>query len=260
VTELQWRDAAGARAMEPALRCEAALWSPVTGIVDSHGLMRSLLGDLERAGGVLAVSSRVVGRTVGATGPHRLRVTAGEDTVTIAADRLVNAAGLQAAAVAASLDGLPPHAVPRQWRAKGHYFALSSQSPFSRLVYPAPSEAGLGIPLTLDLAGQARFGPDVEWLDDDALDDYAVDVGRRPAFEAAIRRYWPALPEGALQPAYSGIRPKLVGPGADAADFRIDGPAEHGVPGLLQLFGIESPGLTASLALAAEVAADLVAS
>lgn len=259
VTELQWRDAAAARTMEPALRCEAALWSPVTGIVDSHGLMRSLLADLERAGGVLAVSSQVVGGTVGLTRPHRLRVMAGAETVTIEADRVVNAAGLDAPAVAASLDGLPPEAIPRQWRAKGHYFSLSGRAPFSRLIYPAPSEAGLGIHLTLDLAGQARFGPDVEWLDEAAADDYAVDPARQPLFEAAIRRYWPALADGALQPAYSGIRPKLVGPGVEAADFRIDGPAEHGVPGLVQLFGIESPGLTASLALAAEVAADLMA-
>lgn len=260
VTELQWRDGAAARAMEPALRCEAALWSPVTGIVDSHGLMRSLLADLERAGGALAVSSRVVGGTVGPARPHRLKVAAGTETVTVEADRIVNAAGLQAPAVAAALDGMPPHAVPRQWRAKGHYFSLAGRAPFSRLIYPAPSEAGLGIHLTLDLGGQARFGPDVEWLDDGAADDYAVDVRRQPQFEAAVRRYWPGLADGALQPAYSGIRPKLVGPGAEAADFRVDGPAEHGIPGLLQLFGIESPGLTASLALAAEVAADLMAS
>ena len=148
------------------------------------------------------------------------------------------------------MDRFPPAAVPRQHRAKGSYFALTGKAPFSRLIYPTPVDGGLGVHLTLDLAGQARFGPDVEWLADDALIDYAVDLRRSAGFEADIRRYWPGLPDGLLQPAYSGVRPKLSGPGAPAADFMLAGPAQHGVPGVLQLFGIESPGLTASMALA----------
>jgi L-2-hydroxyglutarate oxidase LhgO len=166
---------------------------------------------------------------------------------------LVNAAGLDAQRVARAMRGFPAAAVPRRHLAKGHYFALAAKAPFTRLVYPTPVDGGLGVHLTLDLGGQARFGPDVEWIADGAAWDYAVDVARRAAFEADIRRYWPGLTEGALQPAYTGVRPKLSGRGEPAADFAIHGPETHGVGGVVQLFGIESPGLTASLAIADEV-------
>ena len=168
----------------------------------------------------------------------------------------VNATGLHAQALARSIVGLDPARVPRAWFAKGNYFALSRRSPFTRLIYPVPEPGGLGVHLTLDLAGQARFGPDVEWLDvasPDAI-DYAVDPARAVPFYAAVRRYWPGLEDGALVPAYSGVRPKLQGPGAAASDFMLQGPQAHGVPRLMNLFGIESPGLTASLAIAAAVA------
>ena len=181
----------------------------------------------------------------------------GDAPLEIEAGVLVNAAGLHAPAVARRIDGLDPALIPRAWFAKGNYYALAGRSPFTRLIYPVPEPGGLGVHLTLDLAGQARFGPDVEWLDVDAPDaiDYAVDPARSAAFYAAIRRYWPGLKDGALAPAYSGVRPKLQGPGASASDFMLQGPEAHGVGGLMNLFGIESPGLTASLAIAAEVAA-----
>jgi L-2-hydroxyglutarate oxidase LhgO len=251
VHDLQRLSADEARAMEPALACAAALWSPSTGIVDSHGLMTALLGDAENAGALLALRTPFVGAQRDGS---RWRVqTGGEAPFELATTAIVNAAGLGAQAVARAIAGVPPAAVPAQFLAKGHYFSLAARSPFTRLIYPTPVDGGLGVHLTLDLGGQARFGPDVEWLDPAATIDYAVETSRRAAFEADIRRYWPALPEGALQPAYSGVRPKLSGPGAPAADFALLGPADHGLPGLVQLFGIESPGLTASLAIADEV-------
>lgn len=257
VRTLQRLDGAAARALEPALRCEAALLSPATGIVDSHGLMLALLADVEAAGGVLALASPVQRIVLGAAADGRHRVEAA-DTV-LAARCVVNAAGLWACAVAQATEGLTTAQRPPARFAKGNYFALAGRSPFGRLIYPLPEPGGLGIHLTLDLGGQARFGPDVEWIapaTPDAI-DYRVDAGRVAAFEASIRRYWPALPDGALQPAYSGVRPKLAGPCEPPADFRIDGPAEHGVAGLVNLFGIESPGLTACLAIAQAVAAAL---
>ncbi len=251
--------AAQAVAVEPQLRCTAALWSPATGIVDSHALMLALQGDLERAGGMVALCSRVVALKGRRSGPLRVQVASPDGDVELEAGCVVNAAGLQACAVALRCEGLAAAAVPRPRFAKGSYFALSGRSPFSRLIYPAPVDAWLGVHLTLDLAGQARFGPDLQWLDDAAVDsdaggiDYAVDIGRSAGFEAAIRRYWPGLPDGALQPAYSGVRPKIHGPDEAAPDFRIDGPSVHGVAGLVNLFGIESPGLTASMSIAQHV-------
>lgn len=242
-----------ARALEPALQCVAALESPETGIVDSHGLMLALQGDLEAAGGALALCSPALGVRTG-TSAHVVAV-GGEAPMELAARVVVNAAGLWAPGLAAATQGLAPAHCPQGRHAKGNYFALAGRAPFSRLIYPVPEAAGLGVHLTLDLAGQARFGPDVQWLlagDPDAI-DYRVDPARGDAFYAEIRRYWPALPDGALQPAYSGVRPKLGGPDSPVADFVLQGPAEHGIAGLLNLFGIESPGLTASLAIADEV-------
>jgi L-2-hydroxyglutarate oxidase LhgO len=266
VAELQWLTRAQALALEPELQCVAALWSPASGIVDSHGLMTSLLGDAEAAGALLAVTSGVVGAARDGDGWRvsvREAVASGGD-FGLATNWIVNAAGLDAQAVATAMEGFPAAAIPARHLAKGHYFSLSGRAPFSRLIYPMPTDGGLGVHLTLDLGGQAKFGPDVEWIEDvtSATDsgcdlDYTVDARRADAFATEVRRYWPRLPDGALAPAYSGIRPKLSGPGTPAADFWLQGPAEHGCPGVLQLFGIESPGLTASLAIA-EAAAALV--
>ena len=268
VNELQWLTRAQALALEPELQCVAALWSPASGIVDSHGLMTSLLGDAEAAGALLAVTSGVVGAARDGDGWRvRVRTAVASDAggdFELATNWIVNAAGLDAQAVAAAMEGFPAAAIPPRHLAKGHYFSLSGRAPFSRLIYPMPTDGGLGVHLTLDLGGQAKFGPDVEWIDDvtSATDlgrdlNYTVDARRADAFAAEVRRYWPRLPDGALAPAYSGIRPKLSGPGEPAADFWLQGPADHGCAGVLQLFGIESPGLTASLAIA-EAAAALV--
>jgi L-2-hydroxyglutarate oxidase LhgO len=253
VTDLAWLDAGAARRLEPALQAVAVLHSPSTGIIDSHGLMLALLGDLEHAGGALALCSPV--EAVQCNGRGHVLAVGGEAPMEIEAGVLVNAAGLWAPAVAQASAGLPAAHRVRAGYAKGNYFSLAGRSPFSHLVYPVPNEAGLGVHLTLDLAGQARFGPDVEWIhpESPAQIDYRVDPARGEAFIDEIRRYWPGLPEGALAPAYSGVRPKLALEGELAHDFRIDGPAEHGVAGLVNLFGIESPGLTACLALADEV-------
>lgn len=250
---LQWLDAGAARALEPALNCTAALLSPDTGIVDSHGLMLALQGDLERRGGVLALKSPMLGLQCG-SGAHVVEV-GGEVPMALSARLVVNAAGLWAPALAAAMRGLPSRHVPQAFHAKGNYFSLAGPAPFSRLIYPVPEQAGLGVHLTLDLAGQARFGPDVQWLGTGSPDaiDYRVEPSRAEAFYAEIRRYWPALRDASLQPAYSGVRPKLQGPGEPAADFVLHGPADHGIDGLVNLFGIESPGLTASLAIADEV-------
>ncbi len=255
VHDLRPLSAAEARAMEPALHCEAALLSPSTGIVDSHGLMLALQGDLENAGGLLALCSPVQRIGVGqGTASHPLRVVA-EDGTELAARCVVNAAGLHAVALARRTEGLDPSRLPQAWYAKGNYFTLAGKAPFSRLIYPVPEAAGLGVHLTLDLGGQAKFGPDVQWVDD--LADLQVDPRRGEAFYAEVRRYWPALPDGALQAGYAGLRPKISGPGEPAADFLLQGPREHGVAGLVNLLGIESPGLTSSLAIAAEVRAQL---
>ncbi|MES1156533.1 MAG: NAD(P)/FAD-dependent oxidoreductase [Alphaproteobacteria bacterium] len=242
---------AEALAMEPNLNCVSAMVSPETGIVDSHGLMLALLGDLERAGGSVAFSSPLAGGAVRADGRIDLRV--GDDVLRCRA--LVNAAGLDAPRIARAIEGVPTQSIPKQTLAKGNYFGCAGKPAFSRLIYPAPVDGGLGVHLTVDLAGRMRFGPDVEWLDetDPARVDYSVDPRRADSFYAAIRRYWPALADGALTPDYSGCRPKLSGRSEGAVDFRIDGPEAHGVEGLVNLFGIESPGLTSALAIADEV-------
>ncbi|HSW18329.1 MAG TPA: NAD(P)/FAD-dependent oxidoreductase [Ramlibacter sp.] len=254
---VQWLEAHEAQALEPALRCTAALLSPTTGIVDSHGLMLALQGDLERHGGMVALGSAVDSAVLGQGGePHVVRMADGSE---LAASRLVNAASLHACLLARRFEGLAPQHVPQPFYAKGNYYSLTGRTPFSRLVYPAPADAWLGVHLTLDLGGQARFGPDLQWLDIDAPEqiDYTVDPRRADGFYAEVRRYWPDLPDGALAPSYSGVRPKIHGPDQSAPDFRIDGPELHGVPGLVNLFGIESPGLTSSLAIA-EVVEELL--
>jgi L-2-hydroxyglutarate oxidase LhgO len=232
-------------ALEPALSCVAALHSPSTGIIDSHQYMLALEGDARDAGAVFAFGSPVVGGDVMGDGIGV--VVGGAEPMTLCARSVVNCAGHDGPRVARSIAGLPGISIPRAYLCKGNYFRLAGRSPFSRLVYPIPEAAGLGVHVTLDLGGQARFGPDVEWVD--AI-DYAVDPARAERFYPAIRRYWPELPDGALVPDYSGIRPKIHAPGEAARDFVIDGAREHGVAGLVNLFGIESPGLTASLAIA----------
>jgi len=253
VDDLRALTADEARRLEPALSCVAAFHSPSTGIIDTHGLMLSLLGEAEANAAALARHASVEHGWIEDDGRITLAV-GGADPMHVTARLLVNAAGLGAQAIARALQGYPHDRIPPLYYAKGNYFSLSGRSPFSRLIYPMPEAAGLGVHLTLDLAGQARFGPDVEWID---APDYDVDPKRGDAFYAAIRTYWPDLRDGALQPAYAGVRPKIQGPGVPAADFRIDGPEAHGLPGQVHLYGIESPGLTSSLAIAEEVAARL---
>jgi L-2-hydroxyglutarate oxidase LhgO len=250
VDDVQWLDANQARALEPALRCVEALLSPSTGIVDSHGLMLSLLGAAEDRGALLALRSPLVRARVLAGGGFELDI-GGPEPMRLRAATLVNCAGLDAPALAASIDGLAREHLPRGRLCKGNYFRCIGRPAFSRLVYPLPEGAGLGVHLTLDLAGQMRFGPDVQWIE---RIDHDVDASRADAFYAAIRRWWPQLPDGALAPDYAGIRPKLGGPDEPARDFLIEGPGEHGIEGLVNLFGIESPGLTACLAIGEHVA------
>ncbi|PKQ08004.1 MAG: FAD-dependent oxidoreductase [Alphaproteobacteria bacterium HGW-Alphaproteobacteria-11] len=246
VNDLRALTGAEARALEPALRAEAALLSPSTGIVDAAALMLALRGELEDEGGAIAFNTEFLRAERGADG---FAVDAGGTRLTTRL--LVNAAGLRAARVARAIDGLDADHVPELHFARGNYFSCASRAPFSRLIYPAPSgDGGLGVHLTFDMGGGARFGPDVEWIEESETPDYTVDAARGDAFYAAIRRYWPALPDGALAPAYAGIRPKLA---KGESDFSISGPEAHRVPGLVNLFGIESPGLTASLAIADEV-------
>ena len=249
VPDLQLLDGAQARALEPEVRCAVAALSPSTGIVDSHALMLALQGDAEDAGATVVTHAPVVGGAVLPGGGAELAVGGAEPT-RLRCAMLVNAVGLHAPDLARLLGGIDPAAIPCAWLCKGSYYALSGRAPFRRLVYPMPEPGGLGVHLTLDLGGQARFGPDVEWVE---RENYDVELGRADGFYAAIRRYWPALKDGALQPAYAGIRPKISGPDEPAADFKLCTPAEHGVPGLVHMFGIESPGLTASLALADRV-------
>ena len=236
-----------ALALEPQLDCVAALLSPCTGIIDSHALMLSLQGDIEAAGGVVVLNCAVAHANI-ADSAIDLIVNDGSH---LRAGTVVNAAGLQAQSMARQFSGLAAQHVPASHYAKGNYFSLAGRSPFSRLIYPVPEVAGLGVHATRDLGGQMKFGPDVQWVE--RPDDLAVDPARSVAFYAEVRKYWPGLMDGALQPSYAGIRPKLHGPGEPAADFLIQGCADHGVPGLVNLFGIESPGLTASLAIGQHV-------
>lgn len=254
VTSLRWLDGAEAKALEPEVTCEVALLSPETGVVDSHALMLSLLGDCEAAGGSLALNTPILAwrrETDGFSVDF-----GGDDPATYSVNTVVNSAGHGAPRLLGKLDGFPVEHVPKQSFAKGNYFSLLGKQPFSHLVYPVPEAAGLGIHATIDMAGRVKFGPDVEWVEDDQ--DLVVDPARAEKFYAAIRTYWPALPDNALVADYAGIRPKLHGPGEPMPDFRIDGPAVHGVPELVNLLGIESPGLTSSLAIAELVVERLV--
>ncbi len=259
VCDLQMLTGEEARELEPALSCEAALLSPSTGIIDSHAYMLALRGEAEDAGAAFAFHTPLVG---GKASGDRIQLDAGGNSpISLECRILVNAAGLDAPAVARSIDGMPIDLIPPAYLAKGNYFSCSARAPFSHLIYPVPEPGGLGVHLTLDMAGQARFGPDVEWVD---RIDYSVNPTRAERFYPAIRRYWPALPDGALMPSYSGMRPKIVPPAVAVQDFLIQGSRTHGVGGLVNLFGIESPGLTSSLAIAdhvgelAGIAAELV--
>jgi L-2-hydroxyglutarate oxidase LhgO len=251
VHDLVWMDGAEARRLEPALSCVAALSSPSTGIIDSHAYMRSLLADAEQGGARIVYGTAVAAmRTPGGS----IDVLIGEDAnPAVRARAVVNSAGLDAHRVAASIEGFPREHIPQIYYGKGSYFALTGKSPFVRLIYPAPPTSGghLGIHMTLDLKGAARFGPDLEWVDGV---DYAVDERRLAAFSGAIKEYWPDLDPIRLKPAYAGVRPKLSGPGESARDFYISGPHDHGVAGIVNLFGMESPGLTSSLALGEYIA------
>jgi L-2-hydroxyglutarate oxidase LhgO len=250
VDDLTWLSVGQVAGLEPEVKCVGALLSPSSGIISSHEYMLALQGDLEAAGGTVVLNTRVseVGLQAGVFSVHT------EGGAAIRARRIVNSAGLYAPALAKRIEGLAPLTIPPAYFAKGHYFTLSGKSPFRRLVYPVAEKAGLGIHVTLDTAGAARFGPDVSWID---RVDYSFDDTRKGAFAHAIRRYYPGLDESRIQPAYTGIRPKITGPDQPSADFVIQGANEHGVAGLVNLYGIESPGLTASLAIADRVAAAL---
>ena len=236
---------AEARAMEPNLVCTAALLSPSTGVVDSHAYMLALQGEAEQHGALFVFHSPVTGGRIGPDGVE-LDV-GGPEKMTLSCRLLINSAGLHAPSLARAIQGMPSQLIPPQYYAKGNYFTLLGRSPFSRLIYPVPVPGGLGVHLTIDLGGQARFGPDVEWIDSI---DYSVDPRRADGFYDAVRRYWPGLKDGALQPGYAGIRPKIVPKGAPAQDFVVQGSAVHGIGALVNLFGIESPGLTSAIALA----------
>jgi len=252
VDNLEWLSASEAQRMEPELHCVAALLSPSTGIIDSHALMLAYQGEAEAAGAFVAFRTPVLGGTVRGDG-FELSV-GGDEPTAIRCRWLVNAAGLHAPAVAKSIEGVPRETIPPAYFCRGVYFTLGGKTPFRRLIYPVPVPGGLGVHITLDLAGQARFGPDVEWIE---TVDYTVDPRRGDKFYAAVRRYWPGLRDGALQPGYAGIRPKISGPDEPAADFVVQGPAAHGISGLVNLYGVESPGLTSSLPLADEVLGQL---
>jgi L-2-hydroxyglutarate oxidase LhgO len=243
---------------EPEVSASSALLSPETGIFDSHTFVQRLLAIVEEHGGLLALRSPFARARPSAAGFNIS--TGGGDPTTVTARRLVNAGGLWAPQIAVGIEALPAEAIPEQWLAKGCYFRLSGRSPFSHLIYPVPVDGGLGIHATLDLAGSTRFGPDVEWLPRGTTPgdiDYRVSPALAQDFDRAIRRYWPALPQGRLEPDYSGIRPKLRGPGDGFFDFDIQTEERHGLPGLVNLFGFESPGLTSSLAIGEAVVAVL---
>lgn len=249
VPDLELLTGAEVRALEPAVQAEAGLLSPSTGIIDSHALMLAFEGDAEALGAMIAFHAPVAsGRAL--DDGIELEV-GGAEPMTLAAGLVVNSAGLAAPAVARRIEGLDARHVPQARFAKGNYFSVAGRQPFRRLVYPMPEASVLGVHVTLDMAGQCKFGPDLEWLEEP---EYDVDPARAERFYDAVRRYYPGLTDGALQPAYAGIRPKIHGPGEAQPDFLLQGPETHGVPGLVNLFGIESPGLTASPVIAEEVA------
>lgn len=250
--ELLWRTGREAMAQEPELNATAALWSPSTGIIDSHALMLAYQGDAENHGAVLCFETPVLSMQARENGI--LVEAGGAEPMTLEASIVVNCAGLDAPGLTRATKGLPGAQQRQGYLCKGNYYVLTGKAPFSTLIYPMPERAGLGVHITLDLGGRARFGPDTEWIESI---DYTVDPRRADVFYDAIRRYWPGLPAGALEPGYAGIRPKLSPGGTVAEDFEIQGPAEHGIPGLVNLLGIESPGLTASPAIADRVAAAL---
>ena len=243
-----------AKALEPQLQCVAAILSSSTGIVDSHGYMLSLLGGFEDAGGMVAYQSPLISaKPIGANAENGFELEiGGPDGMQLQTKLLINCAGMSAPAVAQKIIGLEKGEIPKAYFAKGNYFSLSGKSPFTHLIYPIPEPGGLGVHLTLDMGGQAKFGPDVEWLDIESEEqiDYTVDSKRGDGFYEAVRRYWPDLKDGALQPDYSGVRAKIVPPNSPAGDFCLNGPSDHGLQGLFNLYGFESPGLTSSLAIA----------
>lgn len=248
VRDLRWLSREELRELEPAVECVAGFLSPSTGIIDSHALMLACQGDAENSGATVVFKSPVESGAVGSEGI--VLNIGGDEPMTIACRSVVNSAGLFAQNIARSIEGVPAQSIPPQYFAKAHYYTLSGKPPFRRLVYPVGSQAHLGVHVTVDLAGQVRFGPDVSWVDSV---DYSFDYSRGPLFYEAIRKYYPGLKDGQLQPGYTGIRPKVSGPNEAAADFLIRGPKDHGIAGLVNLYGIESPGLTASLAIAAHV-------
>ena len=254
VPEIKMISESEAKVLEPNLQCSAAILSSTTGIVDSHGYMLSLLGGFEDAGGMTAyqsplISAKPTGQN--AVGGYELEI-GGTDGMKIHTSLLINCAGMSAPAVAQKIEGLQAEQIPKAYFAKGNYFSLSGKSPFTHLIYPIPEPGGLGVHLTLDMGGQAKFGPDVEWLDIEAEEqiDYTVNPKRSEGFYEAVRRYWPGLKDGALQPDYSGVRAKIVPPNSPGGDFCFNGPLDHGLQGLYNLYGFESPGLTSSLAIA----------
>ena len=254
VPDIKMISGAQAKALEPQLRCEAAILSSSTGVVDSHGFMLSLLGGFEDAGGMVAYQSPLLSAKPigdGAEGGFELTI-GGAESMTIQTKMLINCAGLSAPALAQTIEGLSKDLIPKAYFAKGNYFSLSGKSPFSHLIYPIPEPGGLGVHLTLDMGGQAKFGPDVEWLDidEESQINYTVDPRRGEGFYAAVRQYWPGLRDGSLQADYSGVRAKIVPPNAPAGDFYFEGPMNHRLQGLFNLYGFESPGLTSSLAIA----------
>ncbi|MBI3938929.1 MAG: NAD(P)/FAD-dependent oxidoreductase [Betaproteobacteria bacterium] len=255
VTDLVWRSAREMRELEPEVACVAGMLSPSTGIIDSHGLMLACLGDAENRGAALALNSPVTSGEI--TGNGIVLHVGGAEPMTALCNTVINAAGFNAQAVARSIRGIPGETIPPTFYAIGHYYTLSGRPPFRHLIYPVARQDWLGVHVTIDLGGQVKFGPDFGWID---RIDYGFDESRAAAFYTAIRRYYPGIKDGALQPGYTGIRPKIAGPGGPAPDFMIQGPREHGVSGLVTLYGIESPGLTSSLAIASHVAELLRAS
>jgi L-2-hydroxyglutarate oxidase LhgO len=264
VPEIKMISGDEAKALEPNLKCSAAILSSSTGIVDSHGYMLSLLGGFEDAGGMVAYQSPLLSaKPIGSNAQdgYELQI-GGADGMQIQTKLLINCAGMSAPAVAQKIEGLAKDQIPKAYFAKGNYFSLSGKSPFTHLIYPIPEPGGLGVHLTLDMGGQAKFGPDVEWLDIDQEEqiDYTVDPKRGDGFYEAVRRYWPGLKDGSLQPDYSGVRAKIVPPNAPAGDFCFNSPQEHGMQGLYNLYGFESPGLTSSLAIARHLEAQIKSS